>query len=187
MELKIKFMQRMMLPLGITGCLLMAYPTNAEEVHHSLSETVHCIQWKRFSGKMTPSAELKLTSQILANSARWACHWLAKTYKENPTGDRLIIPNKNQSNYRLLKLLYKNNNQNNLYLLLMLQMKLRHNLIQYLPLMLQTKLRLNLIQYLLLMHQIKVRHNLIQHLPLMLHPRQVKLRQIHLPFQILNL
>jgi len=44
---------------------------------------------------MTPSAELTMSSKLLANSARWTFNWLTREYKEHPTGDRLVIPSRN--------------------------------------------------------------------------------------------
>lgn len=88
-------MKNPVLIIAMVGCLLMADRANAEESRAALSESVRPIEWNRFSGKNMPSPESRLSSQILANSTRWACIWLADTCKESPSGDRFLIPNKN--------------------------------------------------------------------------------------------
>jgi len=78
--------------VGSVGCLWLAHQASAGETQPGLAETVRRIDWDRFSGEITPSAELKLSSQILANSVRWGHHWLATAYEESPAGDRFVVP-----------------------------------------------------------------------------------------------
>jgi len=47
------------------------------------------IDWKRFAGKLKPSAALTLSGKILSNSARWGSQWIPKRYKD--AGDRYLV------------------------------------------------------------------------------------------------
>ncbi len=88
-------MKRLMLLLGWVGFLVLVYYIYTKESRTTFAETVHRIEWSRFSGEITPSSELELSSHILANSARWCYSWLLKTYKESPDSDRFLIPDRN--------------------------------------------------------------------------------------------
>ena len=54
------------------------------------------IDWNRFTGKTAQSSKARLSAKILANSTRWGYNWLSNTYRDSPTGDRFLIPNKNE-------------------------------------------------------------------------------------------
>jgi len=82
--------------LCLVGCWMAASSADAQEPQPGLAKTVRCIEWNRFDAKTTQSPELKLSSRILANSARFGHTWLINTYKENPSGDRFVIPDKNE-------------------------------------------------------------------------------------------
>jgi len=88
-------MRVLLLLSTLIGCALLFDHSNAKELRSPLAETVHRIQWKRFSEKEPSSAELELCAQVLAHSARFNYNWLERTYEEDPAGDRYLIPNRN--------------------------------------------------------------------------------------------
>jgi hypothetical protein len=78
--------------LCLIAVCLPVRPCNAGE----LSRHVRAVDWNRFAEPVPLSDELRASSAIVANGARYAHTWADSFYESSPSDDRYLIANQNQ-------------------------------------------------------------------------------------------